>query len=157
MTNELNETKEFLTFTLGGETITLEAAQVREVLKYTPIIQVPRMPSYMPGVINVRGNVIAVIDLALVLGVKPLLDPEKGWLVITEVHLQDETMLAGILADTVQDVIRLDMTVIGPPPDIGINIDADFIQGVFKLDDEFVVIIDIEKVIASVHADLCRE
>ena len=49
------------------------------------------------------------------------------------------------------------MSDVGPPPDIGIKIDADFIQGVFKLDDEFVVIIDIEKVIASVHADRCRE
>ena len=99
--NELSETKEYLTFTLGGESIALEAVQVREVLKYTPITQAPRMPPYMTGVINVRGNVIAVIDLALVLGVNPLPDPEKGWLVITEVHIQDETMLAGILADTV--------------------------------------------------------
>jgi len=155
--NELAETKEFLTFELGGETITLEATQVREVLQYTPITQVPRMPDYMPGVINVRGNVIAVIDLGSVLGIKTDPNRQKGWLVITEVRLKDEAMQAGILADAVRDVIRLKKADIGPPPDIGINIDAEFIRGVCKQDDEFVIIIDIDKVIAAVHADLCRE
>ncbi len=155
--NELSEIKEFLTFRLGGETIALEASRVREVLKYTNVTAVPRMPGYLPGVINVRGNVIAVIDLGLVLGINTVEDLKKDWLVITEVRLKDETMQAGIPADAVRDVIRLDTAEIGPPPDIGINIDTEFIRGVAKQEDAFLIIIDVEKVIATVHLDLCRE
>jgi len=155
--NELSETNEFLTFRLGGETIALEATQVREVLKYTHITAVPRMPEYLPGVINVRGNVIAVVDLGLVLGINTVEDQKKGWLVITEACLNDEPMQAGIPADAVRDVIRIDAAEIGPPPDIGMNIDTEFIRGAVKQDDAFLIIIDVDKVIASVHANLCQD
>jgi len=154
--NQSSEVKEFLTFRMGDETFTLEASRVREVLKYTSITEVPRMPEYLPGVVNVRGNVIAVINLGLVFGIKTVEDKKKGWLVITETVLGHEPMQIGILADTVRDVIRLDTVRIRPAPDIGINIDTEFIRGVGKQDDAFLIIIDVDKVIAAVHADLVR-
>ncbi len=155
--NELSETKEFLTFRLGDETIALEATQVREVLKFTHITAVPRMPEYLPGLINVRGNVIAVVDLGLVLNINTVEDQKKNWLVITDGCLKDEAMQVGIPADAVRDVIRLDTEDIGPPPEIGINIDTEFIQGAAKQDDAFLVIINVDKVIAAVYADFCQE
>jgi purine-binding chemotaxis protein CheW len=152
--NLSSETKEFLTFRLGGEIIAIEASRVREVLKYTRIIQVPRMPAYLPGLINVRGNVIAVLDLALFFNMETA--ENKNWLVITESTLGDEPVQAGIPAEAVYDVIRLDTAEIGPSPEIGINIDTEFIRGVGKQDDTFLIIIDVDKVIAGVYANICR-
>ncbi|MDM8523474.1 chemotaxis protein CheW [Desulfococcaceae bacterium HSG8] len=153
-----SETGEFLTFTLGNETFMIEASRVREVLKYTRVAEIPRMPAYLPGVVNVRGNVIAVIDLGLFLGIKTYgEDKNKDWLVITETAVADEPMQIGMPADTVRDVIRLDMADIGPPPEIGIDISSEFIRGVGKQDDGFLIIIDIDKVVAAVHADICHQ
>ncbi|MDM8516802.1 chemotaxis protein CheW [Desulfobacterales bacterium HSG16] len=153
--NQSSESKEFLTFRLSKEIFTLEASRVREVLKYTHITQVPRMPEYLPGVINVRGNVIAVINLNLFFGIKTLEDKKKGWLVIAETAVGDESMQIGMLADSVRDVVRLDAARIGPPPEIGIDIDMEFIRGVGKQNEEFLIIIDIDKVVSAVHTNLC--
>ncbi len=76
---------------------------------------------------------------------------------ITDGCLKDEAMQVGSPADAVRDVIRLDTAEIGPPPEIGINIDTEFIQGAAKQDDAFLVIINVDKVIAAVYADFCQE
>lgn len=151
--NQSPEIREFLTFTLGNETFTLEASRVREVLKYSNITNVPRMPRYLPGVVNVRGNVIAVVDLGLILGIDSP-DKNRDWLVITETALGDERMRVGIPADEVRDVVRLDTSEIEPPPDVGLNFDTEYIRGIGEQDDGLLLVIDVDKMIAAAHADL---
>ena len=150
--NESSESHEFLTFKLGRETFALEAAKVREVLKYEQITEVPRMPVYLPGVISVRGSIIPVMDAIIFLGIKNIEDKKKQWLVITEVILENKPVQIGIQVDAVEDVLRFGKSEIGSPPDIGINIDPAFIQGVGKRDEMFIIIIDIDKIIAAAYA-----
>lgn len=145
---------DFLSFKLDGETFAMEAYRSREVLKYSSITKVPRMPEHLPGVVNVRGNVIAVIDFGLVLGTKTAENAKKDWLVIADAALGDERFQIGVPADAVQAVICLGIADIAPAPEIGININTDFIQGVGKQDDSFLLIVDVDKIVAAVYATI---
>jgi purine-binding chemotaxis protein CheW len=151
------ETSAFLLFEMDGETFALEASRVREVLKSSNIAKVPRMPAHLPGIVNVRGDVVAVVDFGLFLKTSTPQCGYKGWLVIADALLNDEPMRVGILANAVQDVVHLAPDDIAPPPEIGVNIDADFIRGVSRQEDAFLLIVDADKVLAAVHRTIDPE
>lgn len=155
--NDAHETDTFLIFELDGETFALEAPRAREVLKNFKITRVPRMPAHLPGIVSVRGDVVAVIDFGLVLGTNNAPNSHKGWLVIVDAVLSDESLRVGILANAVQDVIRIEAGDIDTPPEIGVNIHTDFIRGVSRQGDSFLLIVDVDSVIASVYRDIDPE
>ena len=140
------DSNQYLTFTLGEELFALEISKVREVLDYTKITKVPRTPEFMLGVINLRGSVVPVIDMRLKFGLAKTERTVNTCIVIVEVILEGETTVLGALVDSVQEVFELEPNQIEPPPRLGTRLRTDFIKGMGKRDDKFIIILNIDKV-----------
>ncbi|MBI5015731.1 MAG: chemotaxis protein CheW [Deltaproteobacteria bacterium] len=149
----ITETSQYLTFTLDRELFALPIAKVREVLEFTAVTKVPRTPNFMRGVLNLRGNVVPVVDLRLKFGMSCTERTIDSCVVITEVAIDGEMTVLGALADAVQEVLELEPEQIDPPPRIGTRLDTAFIQGMGKHDDQFLILLDIDKVFTSEELD----
>ncbi len=137
---------QYLTFKLADEIYALEITKVREVLDFTKITRLPNMPEFMAGVINLRGGVVPVVDLRLKFGMTAADITVNTCIVIADVTVANKATHLGALADQVREVINLEASQIEPPPRIGARLDTQFIRGMGKLDDQFIIILDIEKV-----------
>ena len=142
----ITEAGQYFTFTLGDEEFALEISRVREVLDYTAITKVPRMPPFLKGVINLRGNVVPVVDLRLKLGMSAIEKTVDTCIVIVDILIEEELTQMGALTDSVKEVIDLDPDEIAPPPRMGTQLDNRFIKGMGKQDERFLIILDIDKV-----------
>jgi purine-binding chemotaxis protein CheW len=139
-------TNQFLTFTLGEEIFALDISSVREVLEFTTITKVPRTPKYIRGVINLRGRAVPVVDLRLKFGMPETKRTVNTCIIIVEVLLGGEQTVLGALADSVQEVMDIEAKDIEPAPKMGTTIKADFILGIGKHEDGFILLLDINKV-----------
>ena len=145
----ITETTQYLTFKLDEEVFALDVAKVREILEYTNITKVPQTPDFMRGVINLRGSVVPVIDLRLKFGMTSTEQTVNTCIIVTEVEMEGETILLGALADSVQEVNEMEPAQIEAAPHIGTKLNTDFIKGMGKQDNHFVMILDIDKVFSS--------
>ncbi len=143
------EAKQYLTFKLSDEVYALDIAKVREVLDFTAITKVPRTPGFMRGVINLRGTVVPVVDLRLKFAMTRTEKTVNTCIIITEVNVDNETAVLGILSDSVQEVMDLDPSQIEPAPKIGARLNTEFIKGMGKHDDAFLILLDIDRVFSS--------
>ncbi len=134
--------KQYLTFRIGNENYGLELSQTREIIEYSGITEVPLMPNFLRGVINLRGEVVPVIDLAVRLGRKSIEVQKRTCIIVVELQNSEQNHVLGLLADSVSEVIDMNDDNIEDAPSFGANIRADFIQGIAKRDDEFVVLLD---------------
>lgn len=139
-------TNQYLTFTLGDEVFALDIASVREVLEYTTITKVPRTPESIRGVINLRGRAVPVVDVRLKFGMPETQRTVNTCIIIVEVRLGGEETVLGALADSVKEVMDIEPKDIEPAPRMGTSIRADFIQGIGKHGDDFIILLDIDKV-----------
>jgi purine-binding chemotaxis protein CheW len=153
----INETTQFLTFRLDDEIFALDITKVREVLDYTIVTKVPRTPEFMRGVINLRGSVVPVVDLRLKFGMSATESGVNTCIIITEVQVDNETVVLGALADAVQEVLDLDAGSIAAPPRIGTKLRTDFIKGMGKQNDRFIIILDIDKVFSIEELSAVRQ
>ncbi|WP_305043378.1 chemotaxis protein CheW [Geoalkalibacter sp.] len=144
-----NETNQYLTFKLDREIFALGIAKVREVLDYTAITRVPKTPDFMRGVINVRGGVVPVVDLRVKFGMAPTPQTVNTCIIIVEINLEGETTVLGALADQVEEVLDLDPAQIEPAPRIGTRLRTEFIKGMGKRDEQFIIILDIDRVFSG--------
>jgi purine-binding chemotaxis protein CheW len=148
-----NETvsRQYLSFTLREEDFAVEIFKVREVLDVAILTKIPRMPSYLCGVINLRGNVVPVVDLGLKLGMEPVKKTISTCIMIMEIVVEAETapVLMGVLTDAVQAVLELEPANIEPVPRMGTNLNTDFIKGMGRHEDKFLILLDIDRVLAS--------
>ena len=145
----ITDTLTYLTFNLDGEDFAVEVANVREVLDYTSVTRVPRTPGFMRGVINLRGSVVPVVDMRLKFGMPRGEDTVDTCIVVMEVDLDGEATVIGALADSVQEVFDMDPDLIEPPPRIGTVLNTEFIRGMGKYDEKFVIILDINRVFST--------
>ena len=143
------EPVQYLTFTLDGENFATQISRVREVLEYDQIAPVPRTPDYMLGVINLRGSVVPVMDMRLQFGVEATEPTVDTCIIIVEVQIDGEPLVLGALVDTVQEVIDLRAEELEPAPTLGTRVNTQFIQGMGKVDDHFVIVLDMEKVFST--------
>lgn len=143
------ETNQFLTFTLDDELYAVEVVKVREVLELKPVTKIPRMPPYMRGVINIRGNVVPVLSLRLKFGMEEIEDSKDTCIVVMDITTEGDHVTIGCLADSVQEVIDLDPEQVEPPPRIGTRVDANIIKGMGKREEEFLIILDTDKVFTN--------
>jgi len=120
---------QLLTFLLDGEVYGADIIQVQEVLEYRKVTPVPRMPEFLLGVINLRGQVVAVVDLRRQFGMDVMDITVNTCIVIVDVQLEGESVALGLLADAVKEVIELEGNNICAPPRIGSRINAHFISG----------------------------
>lgn len=144
-----NDANQYLTFNLDGEIFALPIGQVREVLDFTTITRVPQTPRYMRGVINLRGSVVPVMDLRLKFGMSRTEQTVNTCIIIVEIELEGETTVLGALADSVQEVLDLEPEQIEPPPRLGSKLRTEFLRGMGKHNDDFIIILDIDRVFSS--------
>ena len=138
---------QWVTFRLDGETYGVNVMQVQEVLRYTEIAPVPGAPDYVLGIINLRGNVVTVIDTRQRFGLLPgdVTDSTRIVIVETDQHV------VGILVDSVSEVVYLRQSEIENPPNAGHDESARFIQGVCNKNDELLILIELEKLLTQVE------
>jgi purine-binding chemotaxis protein CheW len=144
-----NETNQYLTFTLDDEVFGLAIGKVREVLDFTTVTKVPQTPAYMRGVINLRGSVVPVMDLRLKFGMSKTVKTVNTCIIIAEIEMEGETTILGALADSVKEVLDLEPEQIEPAPKIGSKLRTEFIRGMGKHNEEFIIILDIDKVFSA--------
>ncbi len=146
---EITETRQYLTFKLADEVFAIDVAKVREVLDFTTITKIPRTPDFMSGVINLRGNVVPVVDLRLCFEMSKTEKTVNTCIVVVEMLLENESTVIGALADSVEEVIDLEPDQIQPAPKIGTQIRTDFIKGMGKREAQFIMILDIDRVFSA--------
>ena len=147
--NELLDDGQLFTFMLSNEIYGIEISKVREVMDYKKITIVPKTPDFMKGVINLRGGVVPVIDLRLKFGMKETEKTVDTCIIIVDISVDGEQTFIGALADSVKEVITLEPENIEPAPKIGTKLDTEFIKGMGKLNEEFVIVLDIEKIFTT--------
>ena len=140
---------QYLTFLLDDEVFALEIVKVREVLELGELTQIPRTPDYMRGVTNLRGSVVPVVDLKLKLNLDRTEKTVDTSIILTELIIDDKEVVIGVLADSVKEVLDISDADVDPPPRIGSIIDTNFIKGMGKQGDEFVIILNIDLVFSD--------
>ncbi|MFN7651457.1 MAG: chemotaxis protein CheW [Acidobacteriota bacterium] len=146
---EATNVQPYLTFKLGAEVFALEVSKVREVLDFTTITKIPRTPEFLRGVINLRGSVVPVVDLRLGFGLDSVDPTVNTCIIVVEVIMAKETIIVGALADAVEEVVDIDAADIQPPPRLGSAIETDFIQGMGKRDNGFLMILNIDRIFSA--------
>jgi purine-binding chemotaxis protein CheW len=142
--------KQYLTFRLNQEVFAVEVFRVREVLDVVNITGVPNAPSYMRGMINVRGSVVPVMDTRQKFGMGAVEATLDTRIIILEVKdLDGEIIVMGALADSVHEVTELNADDVESAPRLGTSWNTDFIAGIAKRNDQFIVILDIDYVFTS--------
>lgn len=150
MTEDVSsEQNQYLTFTLDDEVFALEISKVREVLDFSDVTKVPQMPEFMCGVINLRGNVVPVVDMRCKFGIEMTESTVNTCIIIVEVVMDGESSVLGALVDSVQEVLDLEPDQIEPPPRIGAKLNTEFIHGMGKHNDQFIIILNINRVFSE--------
>lgn len=146
----VGETKshQFLTFSLSGETFAIETLCVKEIIEYGQLTTVPMMPASIRGVINLRGAVVPVIDLGARFSGQQTKICRRTCIVIIEIENEETHQDIGIVVDAVSAVIELPLCDIEPPPSFGSKIRTDFIEGMGKINDRFVIILNVGRVLS---------
>ncbi len=152
---ETNHTiHQYLTFKLADEVYAINVINIKEVLGVPRITKVPRMPEFMSGIINLRGSVVPVLDLCKKFRLGETAMSVETGIIVTEIssELSDgktENLTIGIFSDMVQKVITIEPKDVEPPPKIGIAIDTAFITGMGHVDGNFIVILNINKILTG--------
>jgi purine-binding chemotaxis protein CheW len=153
----ITDTKQYLTFQLGEEVFAVDVSHVREILEFTTVTKVPRTPDYMRGVINLRGSVVPVLDMRLKFGLSRTEKTVDTCIIVVEVFFEDESTIIGAVVDSVQEVLELEPDQIEPAPRIGTQLKTEFIKGMGKRDDRFIILLDIDKIFSSEELTMARE
>ena len=150
MENEgITSVKSILTFRIADELFAVNVLNVLKILEMTEITKVPQAPEFMKGVINLHGSVLPVIDLRQKLDL-PLADFTRNTCILVFIlELDSDEINVGAIVDNVDKVTEIDTSTIQPSPSIGTKYASEFIKGVAKLNDEFVMILDVNKIIGT--------
>jgi purine-binding chemotaxis protein CheW len=139
---------QYLTFVLGGETFALGILSIKEIMEYEIPTDVPMMPAFVRGVVNIRGAVVPVIDLCARFGRPSTGVTKKTCIVIVETSVNGESQVLGVMVDAVNEVLEIPRSEIQPPPSFGVSVRTDFIHGMGKVRDKFVIILDVDSVLS---------
>ncbi len=139
----------YLTFKIGNEEYGAHVSKVLNILELQKITKVPKAPEYMKGVIDLRGMVLPVIDTRIKLGMSPTEYTDSTCIVVMDLDIKEEIIHVGALVDSVVAVNEIDDKVIEPSPSIGSTYKSEFISGVAKLNDHFIMILDLVKLFTS--------
>lgn len=139
----------YLSFQLGEEMFAADVGKVLEILELRPITKVPRSPSYMRGVINLRGNVLPVLDTRIKFGMEPKEDTVDTCIVVLNVMMEGEPLTLGALVDSVEEVLELTEADIEAPPTIGSKFNPEYLHGMVKMDDVFIMVLNVDKVFST--------
>jgi purine-binding chemotaxis protein CheW len=142
------ENQQYLTFMLGGEVFAIGILSIKEIIEYGHLTSVPLMPAHIRGVINLRGAVVPVIDLSARFGRDGTQVTRRTCIVILEVIAGQDKQDSGVVVDAVNEVVEIPDSQIEPSPAFGANIRTDFIQGMGKVNERFVIILSVDHVLS---------
>jgi purine-binding chemotaxis protein CheW len=142
------EPTQYLTFMLAGEAFAIGILAIKEIIEYHSLTEVPMMPPCVRGVINLRGAVVPVVDLLARFGRAQSPVTKRTCIVIVEVESAGERQVIGVVVDAVNEVLDIDAADIEPAPSFGARIRTDFIQGMGKVKGKFVILLDVDQVLA---------
>lgn len=142
------QVQQFLTFNLQDEMFGLNILPIKEIIEYGNVTTVPMVPSYVRGVINLRGNVVPVIDLPVRFGWSSSKVNKRTCIVIVEVDNEGERLDIGVVIDSVSEVVDIPEEDVGSAPSFGARVRTDFIAGMGRLNGEFIVLLNVNKVLA---------
>lgn len=148
MQSKVLEESQYLTFLSGSEVFGIGILKIKEIKEYSSVTTIPMMPEYVKGVINLRGNVVPIIDLLVRFGRGKSTISKRSCVIIVEVEHEEESIDIGILVDAVNEVVDIPPTSIEPAPSFGAKIRIDFIQGIGKLENQFVILLNVNKVLS---------
>lgn len=146
----VEEEAQYLTFLLAREMFAISINSIKEIIEYGQITPVPLVPRFVRGIINLRGQVVPVIDLNVRLGRESSAVGKRTCIVIFEVPMPEEgqSETVGIVVDSVSEVLGIPASQIEKPPQFGANVRSDFISGLGKIASKFVIILNVEKVLS---------
>ncbi|MCK5077626.1 MAG: chemotaxis protein CheW [Calditrichia bacterium] len=144
-----DEILQLVSFNVGTEEFGVDILRVHEINRMTEITRVPKTPHFVEGVINLRGKIIPIIDLRKRFGMETKEQDQSTRIVVVEIDGQT----IGFVVDSVSEVIRLPMANIDDAPDLVTGVDADYIQGVGKLEKSLIILLDLEKVLSKTELD----
>jgi purine-binding chemotaxis protein CheW len=142
------EHSQYLTFMLGGSVFAVGILRIKEIIEYGDLTVVPRMPDFIRGVINLRGAVVPVVDLAVRFGGRPTEVTRRTCIVIIEIEDGEGQQVIGMMVDAVNEVLEIASNEIEPPPAFGATIRTDFIQGMGKVEGRFIILLDMNRVLS---------
>ena len=140
--------QQYLTFMLGGEVFAIGILSIKEIIEYGQLTEVPRMPEFIRGVINLRGAVVPVVDLGARFGKHQSTVSRRTCVVIIEIEHDGEQQVVGVMVDAVNEVLDIVPDQIEPAPNFGASIRADFISGMGKVNGKFVIILNVNYVLS---------
>lgn len=140
---------QILTFRIGKELFALDVSCVREVLDIVDIRRVPKAPEFMRGIINVRGNIVPVIDMGYKLGMQKAESNVDSRIIVIDFNTETNMIVVGALADSVHEVIDLDLSQTQPPPEINSRWESGYIKGIAKYNNEFIMLLDIDSIFSE--------
>jgi len=143
-----DEHEKYLTFELKDMTYGVDILGIKEIIEYGQLTKIPMVPNYIRGVINLRGNVVPIIDLSVRLGKEPLSATKKTCIIILEIEQDNDNMVLGFMVDSVNEVIDIVQDSIEATPSFGMDIRTDFVAGMGRVDERFVVLLDLESVLS---------
>ena len=144
---EAEEQQQYLTFLLGSEMFAIGILSIREIIEYGFVTEVPMTPPFIRGVINLRGAVVPVVDLAVRFGRQGQENTKRTCIVIVDIESSNGSQEMGVVVDAVSEVLEIPPADIEPPPEFGARIRSDFIKGMGKIDGKFVIILDANRVL----------
>lgn len=139
----------YLTFSIGDESFAAHVGKVINILELSKITQVPRTPEFMLGVINLRGTVLPVVDTRIKFGLDVTEFTSQTCIIVMEIDMEGDVIKLGALVDGVQEVLEVDDAEIKPPPSIGSKFKSEFIKGMIKVDDSFIMLLDMDKAFST--------
>jgi len=152
----INEKNSYLSFCLADETFAINVKKVLEVLQLQKITKVPQTPEYVRGVINFRGEILPVIDTRLKFNMPEIEDNPRTIIIVLDLEVKGKEVKIGAIADAVKDVIDIKEVDIKDVPEMGSRYNTDFIYGMIRVEEEFVMILDIDKVFSVEEISIVR-
>lgn len=148
--------KSYLTFVLGEEVFACHVNKLLHILEIPYITDIPGSPPYMRGIINLRGKVLPVIDTKIKLGMPPTEFTKDTCIVVMDINLDNDSLLVGVLVDSVQEVLEFDADKMLPAPNLGSKYHSEFITGIVRKDEKFIMVLDIDMVFSLDEIDFLK-
>ena len=143
------EKQTYLTFQLEDEIFAVDVRNVHEVLEFTTVTKIPGVPEFVRGIINLRGGVVPVVDLRLKFSMSETVKTQGTCVIVLDIGTGENKTVIGALADSVKEVFEFEPGQVEPPPRIGSLSKTDFIKGIGKREDQFIIILNVNRVFSS--------
>ena len=148
-TQTASKINSYLSFKLGDEVFATNVSKVLNILEMTKITKVPKAPDYMKGVINLRGSVLPLVDTRIKFGMEPTEFTTNTCILVLDIDFDGESVHVGALVDAVQEVLEINNNEVEPPPSIGSKYKSEFIEGVAKSDEDFIMLLDMDLIFTN--------